>query len=266
MRPFVRSQKLAAAVTAAVILATGTSATATAAGPSPTSPNSPTTQLSIQQVQAIGESLAASLESTEKYNWGVQGELPAQFMKLTPTAVNDWASLSQELRDGAEESDGLVSIENVAVDIVDVKTEVNPDGRTIAIYDVHFLRDVTELPEGDDWEEVIPYHVELNSRGEITGLVARDLEWHLANDIPEHDVDPEDPLNEGSATGIAASPEISAGTAPIEPITAPPQGGSDAGAATPAWHHLIAAVPSAPQHQLQGQVRELRIGVVGQAK
>lgn len=211
-----RNKGLVALVCAGLIAGTAIPAPAVAStGTRPVTP--------ISVTNSAGADLAVTLESTEKQNWGLTPTLPPTPLKLTTTAAQQLTTVKTDLRTSATDSRGLVDVAGVDVSISDsIVVASSPTSTTVA-YDVHFVRDVVELPAGEDWEEVMSYTLELSATGQVIKMTVQDLEWQLENVPADFMEDPEDPTGEGSETGIEASPVITSGTPPTELPVNPPK-------------------------------------------
>lgn len=169
MAPSHRNKTLVALVCAGLIAGAGLPATALAS--TGTTPVTPTAV-----IDRAGVDLASTLEATEKQNWGLTPTLPATPLKLTTTAAQQLTTVKTDLRTSATDSRGLVDVAGVDVSISDSIVVASSSTSTTVAYDVHFVRDVVELPAGEDWEEVIPYTLELSATGQVIKMTVQDLE------------------------------------------------------------------------------------------
>jgi len=101
-------------------------------------------------------------------------------------------------------TDDEVNVESSSVSVTGMDiTEESTEGTTV-VYDMEFVRDVAELPQDEDWVEIIPYEVDISPAGAISAIVAQDLEYQLENDEPEFYEDPDEENSVGSQDGTPA--------------------------------------------------------------
>ncbi|MFC7403075.1 hypothetical protein [Citricoccus sp. GCM10030269] len=139
-------------------------------------------------VDHVGLDLAAALESSEKQNWRVPATASTMRMNFSRAATRQWDTIQANLRARALDSRGLVHVAGVEVSIANsavISSASSAAGSsagssapstTAVIYDVHFSRDVAELSAREDWEEVVPYTLELSPTGQVTAMTVQEVD------------------------------------------------------------------------------------------